>query len=372
LSTHTAPDLSPARVLDPSGRPFGWRSMASAWLFSDRIRAALHVPGRATWPFEALLPASPLGIPNLLRSAALRNLAHLESRPGDLDRLPPLETSLAAKAPLRLFRLLTRKSHWQLERLVSDPFQFGRARTEPLLPSPGVHRADPFFVRVGTEHWLLFEEQVPGDRGRLRAARATENGWEVRDGEILPLPHHLSWPCTVVLEGRMFLLPESGEAGEVSLWECEEFPDRWSKGPTLLGGGIWHDPCLIRHGDLWWLFVSRGGQDPRDHSAALEVFFSPDPLRIPFRPHALNPVSLSVAGSRPAGNLFLRDGALHRPAQDGRGGYGSAVLLQRIDLLTPTEYAVTTLGRLDPPRGAHGLHTLNALADGGWVVDALR
>jgi hypothetical protein len=345
--------------------------MARAWLFSDRIRAALDIPGHASWPFEALLPASPLGIPQVLRSAALRNLERMESLPGELDRVPPQEDPHAPKAPLRLFRLLTRKSHWQVERLVSDPFRFGRVRTQPLIPRPGVLRADPFSVRVGDENWLLFEEQVAGDRGRLRAARETENGWQVQDGEMFPQPHHLSWPCTQVLEGRLFLLPESGESAEVALWEREEFPARWRKGPVLLSGHRWHDPCLVRHGDLWWLFVSMGGRDPRDHSAQLDLFFSPDPLRVPFRPHALNPVSVAVAGSRPAGNLFLRDGALHRPGQDGRGGYGSAVLIQRIDRLTPEEYAVTTLGRLDPPQGAHGLHTLNALADGGWVVDVL-
>jgi hypothetical protein len=62
---------------------------------------------------------------------------------------------------------------------------------------------------------------------------------------------------------------------------------------------------------------------------------------------------------------------LYRPAQDCRGGYGTGILVQRIESLTPTEWAATTVGRIDPPRGASGIHTLNALPDGGWVVDVL-
>jgi hypothetical protein len=369
----SGPSLPVPQVFDAEGRPFGWSALVKTWLFQDRIRARVEMPGSGfERPFEALLPISPLRLREAMESAARRVLEHAPATDDGFERTVVQSPSPAPAPPRRLLRHLLSRPTWQVERLVSDPLRFGRARTEPLAPLPGVLRADPFGFRLGDRNWLLFEEQRPGDRGRLRAALETKNGWEVQDGEILALPHHLSWPCVVELDGKIFLLPESGEAGEVALWECEEFPFRWRKAKTLLSGRPWHDPCLVEHDGLWWLFVSPGGDSPHDHSAELDLFCSPDPLRMEFKAHALNPVSLSVAGARPAGNLFRHEGQLIRPAQDGRGGYGAAILLQRIDRLTPREYSATTLGRLEPPAGTHGLHTLNALPDGGWVVDVLR
>ncbi len=361
-----------AQVLDAKGRPFGWTALLKTWLFQDRIQARLVIEGRGVeWPFEALLPLTPSSLRKVLVSAIRRNLEQASTALNHPNQGAVQEPSRAPSAPRRILRRLMSRPQWQVERLVSDPFQFGPVRTQPMIPLRRVLRADPFAIRVNDRNWLLFEEQKPGDRGRLRSAIQTENGWDVQDGEILSLPHHLSWPCVFEWDGKIFLLPESGEAGEVALWECEEFPFRWHKAKVLLSGRPWHDPCLVQHDGLWWLFVSPGGDCPLDHSAELDLFYSPDPLREPFKAHALNPVSVSVAGSRPAGSLFLHNGQLIRPAQDCRGGYGAAILIQRIDRLTPEEYAVTTLGRLDPPPGAHGLHTLNALPDGGWVVDVL-
>lgn len=361
-----------ARVLDAAGRPYGWAELLRTWLFRDRIQAKLAIGEPAIeWPFEALLPLSPLSLSDVLASAARRNLEHASRARGGFDRLARQEPSPAPAAPRRLLRRLLGGARWQVARLVSDPFQSGPVRTEPLIPLPGVLRADPFALRVGGRDWLLFEEQRDGDRGRLRAALWTENGWQVQDGEMLSRPHHLSWPCAFEMDGKIFLLPESGEAGEVALWECEEFPFRWRKARVLLSGRPWHDACLFEHDGLWWLFASPGGDSPLDHSSELDIHFSPDPLRSPFEAHALNPVSVSVAGARPAGSIFRRDGQLFRPAQDCRGGYGRSLLIQRIDRLTPEEYSAATVGRLVPPRGARGLHTLNALPDGGWAVDVL-
>ena len=370
VKSRSADTLPPYRILDRSGRRFGWVEMLRTWMFSDRIQATLRVPGHADWPFEGILHASPASLGKVLRSASERNLRHLLASPPAAGRLEALPPAPVPSAPMRLLRRLRRGNpRWQLARLESDPFESGRAKTSPMLPLPGVLRADPFAIRVGDRNWLLFEEQLPGDRGRLRAALWTEGAWQVREGEILPRPHHLSWPCVLEAEGRIFLLPESGEAGEVALWECVEFPFRWRKVRALLEGRPWHDPCLLRHGGLWWLFASAGGDSPQDHSSELCAFHSTNLLEGAFAPHALNPLSVSVAGARPAGNFFRRDGALYRPAQDCRGGYGTGILVQRIESLTPTEWAATTVGRIDPPRGASGIHTLNALPDGGWVVD---
>ena len=75
--------------------------------------------------------------------------------------------------------------------------------------------------------------------------------------------------------------------------------------------------------------------------------------------------------SRPAGALFVRDGALYRPAQVCVPRYGAGLAIQRVLKLTPQQYAERQIERLlaDPAGGVIGLHTMNRAGD-LTVVDA--
>ena len=81
MKSRSSDTLPPYRILDRSGRRFGWVEMLRTWMFSDRIQATLRVPGRADWPFEGILHASPASLGKVLRSASERNLRHLLASP---------------------------------------------------------------------------------------------------------------------------------------------------------------------------------------------------------------------------------------------------------------------------------------------------
>lgn len=345
--------------------------LLAAWASDDSLRAKLRHDGSDDWNFEAVMPRSPLHLGGVLRSAAARNREYAlsqASRPAIQGcRTPPAPDSVTGLS--RFAKRFGANPNWQLGRLLSDPFEDGPARIAPILPRAEALRADPFPLRHQGIAWLFFEELVARDRGRLRAARLGSQGWEIVAGEILELPHHLSWPCPVEIDGRLFLLPETGEASEVALWECTDFPFGWKKTKVLLEGRHWHDPSLLKHGDHWWLFVSSGGEFEHDHSAELHVFRSSSPLHDSFVPHEGNPLSVSVAGSRPAGTPFVHEGALIRPTQDCRSGYGSGILLQRLEELSLTTWRETHLNRIGAPPGCRGIHTLNHLPEAGWIID---
>ncbi|MBK9579532.1 MAG: hypothetical protein IPK50_16160 [Fibrobacterota bacterium] len=371
--TSTNPPDPQYTILNPEGKPYGLSDALRAWMGGDRIQASLKVDRHPPWPFEAILHGSPFSFRPVLESAARRNLANLLGSRSDHDRLPAEVHVPFRTTRQRLVRnQLDGGRFWQVDRLLTNPFHFGTARTEPLLPAKKTLRADPFSVRVDGVDWILFEEQKHADRGRLRAARRSGSNWDVIEEEILHLPHHLSWPNVFEFEGRLFLMPETGEAGEVALWACERFPDRWTKVRTLLSGRPFHDPCLLHDEGRWWLFVSAGGTHPGDHSAELCLFHAKSLFQDVFEPHRMNPLSVSVAGSRPAGQVFRHQGSLIRPAQDCRAGYGTGLLIRRIERLTVEDFAESALGRISPPAGTYGIHTLNRLPDGTWIVDVLR
>jgi hypothetical protein len=93
----------------------------------------------------------------------------------------------------------------------------------------------------------------------------------------------------------------------------------------------------------------------------------------PWRPHALNPIAVDVRGSRPAGTPFRADGILYRPAQDGTSGYGRAVAINRVDLLTPSDFRETTVRRIAALGGrGGGIHTLSAVGESTLVDGKIR
>ena len=77
--------------------------------------------------------------------------------------------------------------------------------------------------------------------------------------------------------------------------------------------------------------------------------------------------------ARPAGALFLRDGHLYRPAQNCAGGYGTSIVIHRIDELKEDAFRETAVAEIKPPRGrkARRTHTINR-CDGFLVVDLLH
>ena len=68
------------------------------------------------------------------------------------------------------------------------------------------------------------------------------------------------------------------------------------------------------------------------------------------------------------------DGALYRPAQDCSVTYGGAVVINRVERLTPEEFVERPVRRLAPAAHGpypHGLHTLSG-AGNVTLVDGKR
>jgi hypothetical protein len=139
------------------------------------------------------------------------------------------------------------------------------------------------------------------------------------------------------------------------------------------------DATLYRAQDRWWMFANAAVGDCQLFDDEL-CLFSAERLKGEWRPHPQNPVKSDPRCSRPAGRLFLRDGALHRPAQVCVPRYGAGLQIHRVVKLTPHEYVEQPVERFVPGQATGaagrkpqerllGLHTLNSGGD-LTVVDA--
>lgn len=253
--------------------------------------------------------------------------------------------------------------------LLPDPSQYQWL----LNPPADSFWADPFPIERDGRVWILLEVLPFATwRGYLVAVELFADGSHGAAQTILTQDYHLSYPFIFEWQGELYMLPEAGESRAVTLWKCEQFPDRWTKAATLLSDVCFTDATLIEHEGRWWLFLTIGEPDGICLNDELHLYYADSPLG-PWTAHSDNPVKSDARNARPAGNLFYREGVLYRPAQDCATVYGKATILNRIDRLDSEGFSETPVGRInaDWRKGCLCTHTLSR-SEHYWAVDGLH
>ncbi len=327
-SNVSVPRLSLVR----SSERVGWRTAALLQRAIDRLASGDLVG----------TPAPPSGRPQL-------------TKPRTLDL-----TRLLGTASLSIARNATTESEWRVawgRRDARDPFVLPKKLTFLEAP-PGHFFADPFLAQMDDRTYLFFED-FDAALGRATIA-VTELGTAgAGHATVLSADHHLSYPFVFSHESTWYMIPESAEAERITLYRCDEFPDRWVEDTVLLDGVAAYDSTLLWFEQRWWLFYS-SGTEGSSFDDELHVLYSPT-LRGPYTAHPANPVRSDAVGARPAGCIVFVDGRLLRPGQDGAREYGAGIVVNEIVTLTPASYVEREIGRVRLPqtRNIRGLHTIN-------------
>jgi hypothetical protein len=233
--------------------------------------------------------------------------------------------------------------------------------------------ADPFVFQRDGETLVFFEQLRYADaKGELAVAQLEPDA-ELSDPEpILRAGHHLSYPYVFRDGADTFMIPESGEANRVELWASTDFPTGWIQVEALLEGVQAVDASVLHHGGLYWMWVSQGFAGGRLDDETF-LYFS-DRLDSGWTAHPRNPVVSDARWARPAGRPFLHGDVVIRPAQDCTGRYGSRVVFNAVDVLTPDEYRERPVGLLDPSwAGERNLCAHTYTFDGTFeATDGLR
>ncbi len=216
---------------------------------------------------------------------------------------------------------------------------------------------------------LLCEERDAGPSRRVRLLAMSPDGAGrlVRGRVLLEGPHDVAHPSVATIDGRTYVLPSTPAAGSTTLWRLSEGGGLAAIAEIAPGRRL-ADPTLFRADGLWWIACTdaAGGADD-----TLCLWHATRPQG-PWRPHAGNPVKIDVRSSRPAGAPFRAQGQLWRPAQDCAAARGAAVMLNRVERLTPSEYRERPIRRLGPGRrDAGGLATV-AIWNDQTVVGGTR
>ncbi len=235
-------------------------------------------------------------------------------------------------------------------------------------PPRGREYADPFVLRCGDRHFVFFEDYDRSiQRGAISYIEIDRHGRHSAPRRALEQDYHLSYPFVFRERENVYLLPETWSQRRIELYRATRFPCEWKRERVLIEDIPAADPTLLYHHGTFWLFtaVAPGGGPPLDE---LHLFYAKSLLG-EWVPHPMNPVVADAGQARPAGKIFVRGGALIRPAQDCTRSYGRRVILNRIEVLDGAHYREIPVGSIDAVRtGFGGLKTHCYNADGDFEV----
>lgn len=229
--------------------------------------------------------------------------------------------------------------------------------------------ADPFIIHRAGQAFVFCElYQYKENRGVIAVCEWTPQGARHLT-TVIEEPYHLSYPQVFEHDGAVYCLPESVDQKKVCLYKAIDFPNRWERIHTLLEDFAAVDSTLLQFQNRWWLFCTNLDEGYHSH---LHIWSSDD-LFGHWKPHPRNPVKIDVRSSGPAGPFFYNNGQLYRPTQDCARVYGGLIRINRVDVLSGTEFKETVVGAIRPPQGNYnrGIHTVTSSQD-LYVVDVLR
>ena len=184
----------------------------------------------------------------------------------------------------------------------------------------------------------------------------------------------MSFPFPFEYQGELYMVPETYEAGEISLYRCLEFPDRWERTGTLMDDVEASDTMIFERDGRWWMLTNLRPEGALDFFSRLYLFWSDDPTSQSWTPHPLNPVVVDADGGRNGGLLRDQDGSVYRVGQEqSLMTYGAGWSVSQVQTLNDQQYGEQLLTAVGPNSsgqsvGGHHVHGI----DRATVVDVLH
>lgn len=235
--------------------------------------------------------------------------------------------------------------------------------------------ADPFIINDFEDQSILhifceiFSFRTRRGRiGHLTYNTETKTFSDVKT--VLEESFHLAYPFIIESNGDVFMVPETAENSEVSLYKAHRFPNDWKKVSVLIDHYQGVDNSILFKDNTWWLFST--DMENGQHSY-LNIHYSKH-LQEDWISHPQNPVKTGKDAHRCAGTPFHYNGALIRPSMNCVHKYGESIILNRVKTLTKEKFEEETIGEITATKFAGFRHKTHTLAKAGnfTVVDGSR
>jgi hypothetical protein len=227
--------------------------------------------------------------------------------------------------------------------------------------------ADPFILDVtDTDIILLVEEWYkPIRRGRISKLVIDRNTFVLKDIQVvLQLDTHLSFPVIERREDGVYIYPENGESGNLSIYQYNVQNSNCTKVGALCDDAVEDAICTELFGEKLMFATPRTNPNGKELS-----IYSWDSQTNKYVLKEEEYFKENVA--RMAGNFFEYKGQFYRPTQECNAQYGHAVTLQEVNHEND-KWTFNEVRRMCSvnKRLSVGMHTFN-MYKGVIVTDAL-
>lgn len=226
-------------------------------------------------------------------------------------------------------------------------------------PPKGCWYADPFILEITSKHIVLLVEEYSYNIGRGRIARISidKETYKIVDSEIvLDLNTHLSFPNILRLNGNIYIYPENSESGNLYMYEYDILSHKLDAKQLMCPLPL---TDAVRS-DLFGTPVIFSTQLPIQNKNVVSIYrFECSSNKY----EHLQDVVLEDNTARSAGNIFVSNNLIVRPAQNCNNGYGCGLVFQSIEQNENGDFMFREIIRQAPPRKYEGMHTYNQLDD---------
>lgn len=207
--------------------------------------------------------------------------------------------------------------------------------------NPTIIEADPFLFVKDDTLFLFYESKKLFSPGVIKMTCTKDLCNWSKPIIVLDEPFHLSFPFVFEDNGKIYMIPETGEDKSVRLYEAENsdlsqfiFVKNLLNHKELDNITIdYADSCIFKENNKYYLFTSVQYKGINH----LELYIC-DSLNGNFLKHPASPICISNKYGRNAGSIVKFNNTIYRVSQDCEKKYGDNVNIHRIILLTDTEY----------------------------------
>ena len=222
-------------------------------------------------------------------------------------------------------------------------------------------KADPFYLESENS---LFIEKFNYLLGRGELAK-----YNLDTGELSNLKPesnlHFSYPCIFEYGDNTYMIPEGAQSNCIKIYKKND-DESLSEVVTVVENFAGIDPSIVEYNGLWYIFATDGSVGSNSH---LNIYYSKNPLT-KWSEHRLNPVKINIKSSRGGGEIFKEGESIIRPTQNCYPIYGTSIIFNKIEILTPDNFKEVIIGEIEVPKNSKykGIHTFSRNKD-SYVID---
>ena len=224
--------------------------------------------------------------------------------------------------------------------------------------------ADPFILDVTDTVIIVLVEEFSYriNRGRLAKLIIDKETFQLKSMKIvLDLNTHLSFPAILRDGTDIYIYPENSASGSSMLYKYNSEDDSVSVIKQLSNQPL-TDAIITKIDDSSYIFTT---EIPTQNGNKLSIYTALDDMG---SYKLIQNITLFDNTARSAGDIFVDNGKIVRPAQNCNGGYGVGLVFQEIIKDSKGDFVLKELFRRKPIKNYIGMHTYNQYK-GCYVVD---